>query len=110
MDGRLPGGRTLVYDEDGYYMGGVIAEKLKAVGIDVTLCTSSEVVSEWAGKTSERWRIRAHLMKLGIETELAQVLTAFDGKTANLVCQFTGRGKARTYSLRRYDHAACTKR
>ncbi len=27
MDDKLPGGPTLVYDEDGYYMGGVIAEK-----------------------------------------------------------------------------------
>ena len=93
MDGRLPIGPTLVYDEDNYYMGGVIAEKLKTAGIDVTFCTSSEVVSEWAGKTSERWRIRSHIMKLGIKMELAQALTAFDGKTATLICQFTGKKK-----------------
>jgi dimethylamine/trimethylamine dehydrogenase len=93
MEGRLPSGPTLVYDEDNYYMGGVIAEKLKSAGIDVTFCTPSEVVSEWAGKTSERWRIRAHIMKLGIKTELAQALTAFDGKTATLICQFTGKEK-----------------
>ena len=93
MEGRLPSGPTLVYDEDNYYMGGVIAEKLKSAGIDVTFCTPSEVVSEWAGKTSERWRIRAHIMKLGIKMELAQALTAFDGKTATLICQFTGKEK-----------------
>ena len=93
MNGRLPIGPTLVYDEDNYYMGGVIAEKLKTAGIDVTFCTSSEVVSEWAGKTSERWRIRSHIMKLGIKMELAQALTAFDGKTATLICQFTGKKK-----------------
>ncbi len=90
MDGKRPTGPTLVYDEDKYYMGGVIAEKIKSAGIDVTLCTPSEVVSEWAGKTSERWRIRTHLMRLGIGTELAQALTLFDGKTATLTCQFTG--------------------
>jgi dimethylamine/trimethylamine dehydrogenase len=93
MDGTLPSGPTLVYDEDGYYMGGVIAERLRASGLDVTLCTPSEVVSEWAGKTSERWRIRTHLMKLGIGLELAHALTAFDGKTATIACQFTGAAK-----------------
>ncbi len=90
MDGTLPAGPTLVYDEDGYYMGGVIAEKIKAAGIDVTLCTPSEMVSAWAGKTSERWRIRTHLMTLGVRLKLAQALTAFDGRVATLECQFTG--------------------
>ena len=90
MAGNLPSGPTLVYDEDGYYMDGVIAERLKAKGLEVTLATPSEVVSEWAGKTSERWRIRTHLMKLGIGLELAQGLSAYDGKTATLECQFTG--------------------
>ena len=45
MDGKLPKGATLVYDEDGYYMDGVIAERLKAIGIDVRLATPDEVVS-----------------------------------------------------------------
>ncbi|MFK7762415.1 MAG: FAD-dependent oxidoreductase [Roseobacter sp.] len=93
MAGKVPTGPTLVYDEDSYYMGGVIAEKIKSAGIDVTLCTPSEVVSEWAGKTSERWRIRTHLMALGINVELAQSLTSFDGKTAKLACQFKGAQK-----------------
>ena len=93
MDGKFPSSPTLVYDEDGYYMGGVIAERLKTARVDVTLCTPSEVVSEWAGKTSERWRIRTHLMELEIGTELAQTLTAFDGETATLACQFTGKKK-----------------
>lgn len=93
MDGILPNGPTIVYDEDCYYMGGVIAEKLKIAGIDVTLCTPSEAVSEWAAKTSERWRIRAHLMKLDIKIKLAHALTNFDGKSATLTCQFTGNEK-----------------
>ncbi|WP_397541918.1 oxidoreductase [Roseovarius salis] len=90
MDGRLPSGPTLVYDEDGYYMGGVIAERLREAGLEVTLATPSEVVSEWAGKTSERWTIRTHLMKLGIGLELAHGLKQFDGQEATLACEFTG--------------------
>ncbi|MEB8385854.1 FAD/NAD(P)-binding oxidoreductase [Rhodobacteraceae bacterium KMM 6894] len=90
MDGKLPTGPTLVCDDDGYYMGGVIAEKIRAAGIDVTLCTESDSVSQWAAKTSERWRIRTHLMGLGGQLELAQTLSLFDGKIATLTCAYTG--------------------
>lgn len=93
MDDKLPSGPTLVYDEDKYYLGGVIAERLKAAGLDVTLVTPSEAVSEWAGNTSERWKVRTHLMKLGVSIELSHALVAFDGETATLECQFTGAEK-----------------
>jgi len=93
MAGTLPEGPVLVYDEDGYYLGGVIAEKLRAAGLPVTLCTPSEVVSPWAGKTSERWTVRSHLMRLGVGLELAQSLTRFDGAEAVLTCTFTGQEK-----------------
>ncbi len=94
MEGRRPDGPVLVYDEDGYYMGGVIAELLKSEGREVTLATPSELVSQWAGKTSERWTVRSHLMKLGIGLELAQSLIRFDGQTATLACEFTEEERA----------------
>ncbi len=94
MNGQLPTGATLVCDEDGYYMGGVIAERLIAAGLAVTLVTPSDSVSPWAGKTAERWRIRTHLMRLGVDLELAQVLVSFDGRAATLSCAYSGREKA----------------
>jgi len=40
MAGATPsGGPVIVYDDDHYYMGGVIAEKLRKEGLDVTLVT-----------------------------------------------------------------------
>ncbi len=39
MDGRLPTGRTVLFDGDGYYMGSVIAERIIASGQPVTLVT-----------------------------------------------------------------------
>ena len=44
-DGKFPDGLTLVYNEDAYYMGGTIAERLKAAGLEVMLATPDEVVS-----------------------------------------------------------------
>lgn len=94
MDGRLPTGRTVLFDGDGYYMGGVIAERILAAGQPVTLVTPLDSVSYWAGMTSERWRIRTHLMKIGVEIVTAHGLTAFDGREAILECQYSGRERA----------------
>ena len=90
MDGRLPAGRTIVFDGDGYYMGSVIAERIRASGRPVTLVTPLDSVASWAGMTSERWRIRTHLMKLGVEIVTAHGLTAFDGREATLKSEYFG--------------------
>jgi dimethylamine/trimethylamine dehydrogenase len=89
MDGTLPQGATLVYDEDGYYLGGVIAEHIRAAGQEVIYVTPADAVSQWAENTSERWRVRAHLMKLGVGIELSKSLQSFDGKTAQLACAYS---------------------
>ncbi len=91
MDGRLPTGRTVLFDGDGYYMGSVIAERILASGLPVTLVTPLDSVAYWAGMTSERWRIRTQLMKLGAELVTAHRITFFDGYEATLECQYTGR-------------------
>ncbi|MGB8621200.1 MAG: FAD-dependent oxidoreductase [Paracoccaceae bacterium] len=90
MNGTLPDGPTLVFDGEGYYMGGVIAERLKSAGLDVTYCTPSDSISHWAGNTSERWRIRRHLTGLGIHILTARSLAAFDGAEAVLGCVYGG--------------------
>jgi dimethylamine/trimethylamine dehydrogenase len=93
MDGRLPTGRTVLFDGDGYYMGGVIAERILAAGQPVTLVTPLDSVSYWAEMTSERWRIRTHLMKIGVEIVTAHGITSFDGNEATLECRYSGREK-----------------
>jgi len=90
LAGRMPEGRVIVYDEDGYYMGGALAEVIRARGNEVTLVTPSDVVSEWAGKTTERWRVRTRLMSMGVGIEVAHALSGFDGAEARLACQYSG--------------------
>ena len=51
MDGKLPDGPTLIYDEDDYYIGRNIVKRLKTGGLEVTLANLDEVVSSWAGRT-----------------------------------------------------------
>lgn len=91
MEGRLPPeGPVVVYDSENYYMGGVIAEKLRASGLPVTYVTDSDSVSAWAGNTSERWRIRTRLLEVGINIVTAHSLAAFDGQAATLSCEYSG--------------------
>ena len=86
MDGRLPQGPTVVYDADGYYMGGVIAERLRAAGLEVTLVTPRDRVSQWAENTGEGWRVPAHLMAQGIRLITAHRLSWFDGAEVTAAC------------------------
>ncbi|MEZ5667924.1 MAG: FAD-dependent oxidoreductase [Alphaproteobacteria bacterium] len=67
MAGRLPdGGRVLLFDDDPYYMGGVVAEALARAGCAVTLLTPAAVVSPWTVNTLEQGRIQARLLDLGV--------------------------------------------
>ncbi len=95
MEGRLPphlnGGPIVVYDADGYYMGGVIAERLRAEGLEVTLVTPHDRVSPWAAHTGEGWRVPGHLIGLGIGLMTAQELAWFDGRSLRLACAHSGR-------------------
>jgi len=91
MDGRLPEGPVVVYDADGYYMGGVIAERLRAAGLEVTLVTPDDRVSSWAENTGEGWPVPGHLMGLGINLLTAHSLSWFDGKAATLACEHSER-------------------
>jgi dimethylamine/trimethylamine dehydrogenase len=91
MDGLLPTGPTVVFDSDGYYMGGVIAERLRSAGLEVTVVTPYDRVSRWAENTGEGWRVPAHLMELGIRLITAHGLSWFDGKVATIACEHSGR-------------------
>ena len=91
MDGYLPEGPVVVYDADGYYMGGVIAERLRSAGLAVTLVTPDHQVSSWADHTGEGWRVPGHLMSQGIELVTAQGLSWFDGEVVTLACVHSNR-------------------
>ena len=91
MAGRLPEGPTVIFDDDHYYMASVIAERLRAEGLAVTLVTPEDRISTWAGFTAERSRIQTRLMELDVDLVTAHGLQAFDGREAWIICTYTGR-------------------
>ena len=57
MAGRIPSGKVVVFDDDHYYMGGVLAELCAQKGCAVTLVTPSAFVSDWTANTLEQLQI-----------------------------------------------------
>jgi dimethylamine/trimethylamine dehydrogenase len=60
-------GNWVIYDDDHYYMGGVLAELLAEQGYQVTLLTPAPLISYWSQFTLEQERIQHKLMKLGVK-------------------------------------------
>jgi dimethylamine/trimethylamine dehydrogenase len=76
LAGRLPSGRVTVFDDDHYYMGGVLAEHLTNQGCDVTLLTPAPMISYWTQFTLEQHRIQARLMHKGVSLYPQHILSA----------------------------------
>jgi dimethylamine/trimethylamine dehydrogenase len=91
IKGRIPTGRVLIFDDDHYYMGSVIAEKLVDSGCQVDFVSTYSDVSDWAKNTAEQHRIQARLINLGVNIIPSKNLKAFDGSRVILECIFTGR-------------------
>ncbi len=91
MDGKLPSGPVLVYDDDHYYMGGIIAELLADAGCEVTLATPDARVSAWTVHTLEQHRIQARLMEKAVDILTTHKLRAIDEDGASLACIYSGR-------------------
>ena len=93
MAGRLPGGPTIIFDDDHYYMACVIAERLRGEGVAVTLVTTEDRIAAWAEYTVERVRSQKRLMEMEVEIITAQGLESFDGGEALIRCIYSGREK-----------------
>lgn len=85
MAGQMPTGRVLVYDDDHYYMGAVLAELAREQGCEVLLVTPSAYVSEWSLNTLEQARIQQRMLELGIETLTNHALVGIGNGVA--VCE-----------------------
>ncbi|WP_338844556.1 NAD(P)-binding protein [Massilia sp. W12] len=94
LAGRLPTGPVLVYDDDNYYMGGVLAEFLRKQGLPVHYMTPAAKVSEWTEQTMEQARIHRRLHELGVEISVSRLLQSVtqDGPGLRLqsACAYTG--------------------
>jgi dimethylamine/trimethylamine dehydrogenase len=90
IDGRYPAGRVLIFDDDHYYIGSVIAERLIEQGCWVTFVSTYGNVAAWTRHTVEQERVQARLINLGVNIVPSRNLKAFDGHRVTLECVYTG--------------------
>ncbi|MFQ5785979.1 MAG: NADH:flavin oxidoreductase, partial [Alphaproteobacteria bacterium] len=83
------------FDDDHYYMGGIMAEKLRRDGHEVLLVTPAADVSNWTHHTLEQGRIQTRLLELGVEIAAHRNLAAAGDGEVELACVFTGRRRRR---------------
>lgn len=92
LAGARPKGEDIViFDDDHYYMGGVLAELLTKEGYPVTLVTPAADVSTWTHNTMEQHRIQARLLNLGVTLITAHTVMKTDTDGVVLACVYTGR-------------------
>jgi dimethylamine/trimethylamine dehydrogenase len=88
---------VVIYDDDHYYMGGVLAELLASNGLNVSLITPAPLVSYWSQFTLEQERIQSKLVKFGvklypqtvlreIENDCVRLQNTVSGNIAGLSC------------------------
>ncbi|MDA0230382.1 MAG: NAD(P)-binding protein [Proteobacteria bacterium] len=85
----LVDGPVLVYDDDGYIMAGLIAEKLARDGRNVTFMMPDEKVSPWTDNTLEQHAIQRRLLEVGVNILANRQLVALQGDV-RYACVYTG--------------------
>lgn len=84
------GGRVMLYDDDHFYMGSVMAEVLVARGCQVDFVTPAAKVAEWAENTLEQAIIMRRLLEIGVRVHLSKAPEAIGPAEVTLGCTWTG--------------------
>jgi len=89
MAGVDVNGPVVLFDDDHYYMGAVLAEKLKSAGFEVSYVTPAGMVGEWSRNTGEQERTQRRLLNLGVNIFTGKAVTGFNGDSAEVTCVYT---------------------
>jgi dimethylamine/trimethylamine dehydrogenase len=81
--------RVVIFDDDHYYLAGVLAELLAKEDFDVSIVCPQPQVSGWTRNTLEVDRIQARLLWAGVQLMTSQALIAVGASSAVLNCAYT---------------------
>ncbi len=91
MDGLVLKGQVVIYDDDHYYMGGVIAELARGMGAEVTIVTPAPDVSHWTHYTLEQRAIQQRLAKLGVDIRVQWEIDSIGDQSVSFSCGYSDR-------------------
>ena len=87
---RPAGRRVLVYDDDHYYLGGVLAELLAGQGYLVELVTPAPLASAWMANTLEVARVQRRVLDAGVAVLANRAVDEVRSGGVRSSCVFTG--------------------
>ena len=87
---RPAGRRVLVYDDDHYYLGGVLAELLAGQGYVVELVTPAPLASAWMANTLEVARVQRRVLDAGVAVLANRAVDEVRSGGVRSSCVFTG--------------------
>ena len=90
MDGRVPTGHVVIYDDDHFYMASVIAEKLLTTGCTVTIATPAATFAGFTQYTIEIAQIHKRLFELGAHVQAHSAVQAIAHGGVTLASVYTG--------------------
>ncbi len=85
-----PPGPIVIFDDDGFYLAGALAETIRQTGRPVMLVTPSADVSPYTHYTLEQSRIQRRLMELEIDIRAHRMLAGTANGTLSIACTYTG--------------------
>ena len=84
-------GPVVIYDDEHYFMGGALAERLRREGHEVTLITPQATASYWTTYTDEQGFVQGRLLELGVRLILSHLLLGQGDGVLRTACAYTGR-------------------
>ncbi|MFT3890817.1 MAG: FAD-dependent oxidoreductase [Anaerolineales bacterium] len=87
---QASGFQITIYDDDHYYMGGVLAELLAEQGCKVSLVTPAPMISYWSQFTLEQEKIQHKLTKLGVTLYTRSTLSEICDDSVKIIDSIVG--------------------
>ena len=92
MQGAQTGdGPVVIFDDDRFYMGSVLAELLVNAGKEVIFVTPSAIVAPWSEKTLEQERIQRRLIANDVRIVPLHNISDMSDDAVTLSCVYSGR-------------------
>ena len=91
MAGLKFAGQVVIYDDDHFYMGGVVAELARMTGVNVTLVTPAPDVSHWTHYTLEQGAIQQRLGQLGVIVKTQWEMNSIGERCVDFSCAYSER-------------------
>ncbi|MES2319863.1 MAG: FAD-dependent oxidoreductase [Pseudomonadota bacterium] len=79
MNGRIPPGPVVIFDDDYFYYASTMAEKLRLEGREVWYVTPDDTIASWSSNTLDYRHIQHRMYELDVRQMVSQNILEFAG-------------------------------